>query len=124
TKNAMRSFVEKAADLLDKRIHLLIIDLFPPSKRDPQGIHGAIWDDIAGQPYSLPAGKPLTLAAYVSDLSIRAYVRQLAVGDAMPDMPLYLEPNGLVHVPQESTYTTAFAAMPARWRRVLEQPAR
>ncbi|HLW65188.1 MAG TPA: DUF4058 family protein [Gemmataceae bacterium] len=124
TKNAMRSFIEKAADLLNKQIHLLIIDLFPPTKRDPQGIHAAIWDDVAGQDYTLPSGKPLTLAAYVSDLSIRAYVRQVAVGDAMPEMPLYLEPNGLVHVPLEATYQTAFAAMPARWRRVLELPGK
>ena len=37
SRNAMRSFVEKAAELLDKRVHLLIIDLLPPGPRDPQG---------------------------------------------------------------------------------------
>jgi hypothetical protein len=35
-------------------------------------------------------------------------------------MPLFLEPNGCVPVPLESTYQTTFAAMPRRWRRVLE----
>src|SRR5437763_5036224 len=29
-RHAIRSFVEKAAELLDRRIHLLIVDLFPP----------------------------------------------------------------------------------------------
>jgi len=27
-------------------VHLLLIDLFPSSKRDPQGIHQAIWDQF------------------------------------------------------------------------------
>jgi hypothetical protein len=35
-------------------------------------------------------------------------------------MPLYLEPGGYVLVPLEQTYTAAFAALPRRWRTVLE----
>lgn len=35
-------------------------------------------------------------------------------------MPLYLEPDRYVMTPLEQTYATAFAAMPLRWRRVLE----
>ena len=34
---AVRSFVEKAAELLEKRIHLLIFNVLPPGARDPQG---------------------------------------------------------------------------------------
>ena len=41
-----------------------VLDLQPPTSRDPQGIHGAIWDEVAGLPYIRPADKPLTLAAY------------------------------------------------------------
>src|SRR5262249_13034288 len=119
-RNALRSFVEKAAELLDQRIHLLIVDLLPPGPRDPQGIHAAIWEEIAGQEYVPPAGKPLTLAAYETALTVRAYVRHIGVGDPLPDMPLFLEPNGCVQVPLEATYQAAFAAMPRRWRRVLE----
>jgi hypothetical protein len=122
-RNALRSFVEKAAELLDQRIHLLIVDLLPPGRRDPHGIHAAIWEEIAGQEYVPTAGKPLTLAAYESALTVRAYVRHIAVGDPLPDMPLFLEANGCVQVPLEATYQTAFAAMPRRWRRVLEAKA-
>lgn len=122
-RNAMRSFIEKAAELLDQRVHLLIIDLFPPGPRDPHGIHAAIWDEIAAQEYALPADKPLTVAAYETALTVRAYVRHVAVGDPLPDMPLFLEPNGCVQAPLEATYQTAFAAMPRRWRRVLEPGA-
>ena len=48
SRAALRSFVEKSAQLLDQRIHLLILDLHPPGSFDPQGIHGAIWEEIAG----------------------------------------------------------------------------
>src|SRR5262249_31510031 len=110
-------------ELLDKRIHLLIVDLFPPGRRDPQGIHGEIWDEIAGQEYVAPKDKPLTLAAYESGLTIRAYVVHAAVGDVLADMPLFLEPEKAVEAPLEATYNAAFAEVPRRWRRVLEAPA-
>lgn len=122
SRNALRAFVEKSASLLDKQIHLLILDLFPPGRRDPQGIHGAVWDEIADQQYAAPADKPLTLVAYESALSVRAYVVHLAVGDVLTDMPLFLEPRKAVEVPLEATYQAAFAEVPRRWRRVLEAP--
>lgn len=34
--------------------------------------------------------------------------------------PLYLEPDGYVLVPLESTYGRAFDALPKRWRSVVE----
>jgi len=120
TRNAFRSFVEKAAELLNQHVHLLFIDLLPPGHHDPHGIHAAIWDDIAGQEYLPPEEKPLTLVSYETALTLRAYVRPVAVGDPLPEMPLFLEPNGCVQVPLEATYQTAFALMPRRWRRVLE----
>ncbi len=120
-RNAMRSFVEKAAELLDQRVHLLIVDLFPPGPRDPNGIHAAIWEEIAGKAVVPPSGQPLTAAAYETALTVRAYVCPFAVGDSLPEMPLFLEPNGCVQVPLEATYQAAFTAMPQRWRRVLER---
>jgi hypothetical protein len=124
THNAMRAFVEKAAELLDKRIHLLIIDLLPPGRHDSHGIHAAIWDEIAGQEYAPPAGKPLTVAAYETALTVRAYVEPFSVGSTLADMPLFLEPNGCVSAPLGPTYEAAFNAMPRRWRTVLERTER
>lgn len=120
TRNGPRSFVEKAAELLDKRVNLLILDLHPPGPRDPQGIHDAIWQELANQEYSLPGNKPLILAAYESGLTVRAYVRPAAVGEVLTDMPLFLEPGAHVVIPLEATYQAAFDAVPKRWRRVLE----
>jgi hypothetical protein len=122
SRNAVRSFVEKTSFLLEKGVHLLILDLHPPGPRDPNGIHGLIWDDVAGQSYAAPADKPLTLAGYESDLSIRAYVQPAASGDVMPDMPLFLRPRGHVDVPLEATYAAAWKAVPRRWRDVIDPP--
>lgn len=119
-RKAFQDFVDKAANLLDKQIHLLILDLLPPAKRDPQGIHGAIWEELTGQEYTAPPDKPLTLAAYESDLTVRAYVEPAAVGDALADMPLFLEPGAHVLAPLEATYQAAWRAVPRRWQRVLE----
>jgi hypothetical protein len=120
-RNPLRAFVRKAAELLDNGIHLLIVDLFPPGRRDPEGLHNEIWQEIAGEEYSPPADKPLTLVAYDAGNAIRAYVVQAAVGDALTDMPLFLEPDQAVMIPLEATYNAAFAEVPRRWRRVLEE---
>lgn len=122
SKNAMRAFVLKACELLEHRIHLLILDPFPPGPRDPAGVHGLIWDEVEDDTFALPADKPLTFVAYESDLITRAYVETLVAGDALPEMPLFLEPDGCVTVPLEATYRAAFDVQPRRWRDVLQPP--
>ncbi len=117
---AWRAFVEKAAELLEKRVHLLILDLHPPGRRDPHGIHAAIWEEISGEEAAAHSEKPLTLASYESGLTVRFFVERFGVGDVLPDMPLFLEPGAHVSVPLEKTYGAAFAALPRRWRAVLE----
>ena len=112
--------VEKSADLLRQGVHLLVIDLFPPGKRDPQGIHKAIWDQIEEEELELPAGKPLTLASYEAGPEYVAYVEFIGVGDELPQMPLFLKPGIYVPSPLEATYQAAWQAVPRRWRRVLE----
>src|SRR6202034_3515189 len=53
-RHALRSFVEKAYELLRKEISLRVVDLFPPWRRDPQGMHKAIWDELQEEPFELP----------------------------------------------------------------------
>lgn len=120
SRHALRAFVDKACELLEHRIHLLIVDPFPATPRDPNGIHAAIWEEVEDKSFTLPADKPLMLVSYECGPTTRAHISALAVGDPLPDMPLFLEPGGHVLVPLESTYQTAFAAMPRRWRTVLE----
>ena len=122
---ALRAFVEKTIDFLRQGIHLLVIDILPPTVRDPQGMHKAIWDEIEEEPFELPPGKPLTLAAYVAgDLLTgsepTAYVELIGVGDTLPDMPAYLDRSGYVPVPLEATYQEAWATCPADLRELVE----
>jgi len=119
SQNALRKFVEKAAGALFQGYHLLILDLIPPGPRDRQGIHGAIWEEIEDDTYRAPRDKPLTLAAYSADEATRAYVEPIAVGDRLPDMPLFLTPDACVHVPLEATYQAAWEGVPRRWQSVL-----
>ena len=117
--NAFRAFVQKACELMDQRIHLLLLDPFPPGQRDPNGIHSAIWEQFTDEPFELPPEKPLTMVAYEADLTTRAYIETVAVGDALPDIPLFLAPGLYVLVPLEATYQAAWDTVPARWQRVI-----
>src|SRR5205085_10336538 len=53
TRHALNAFVTKAAELLEKQVHLLVLDVLPPGRRDPDGIRACIWEGIAGQEYGL-----------------------------------------------------------------------
>lgn len=119
-RHAFRALVEKACELLEHRIHLTIVDPFPPGRRDPNGVHGAIWEEVEDELFELPKDRPLTLVAYECDLTTRAYIETMRVGERLPDMPLFVEPHAHVMVPLEATYDIAFEGLPRRWGRVLE----
>ena len=57
SRTALRTFVRKSAELFWKGIHLLVVDVFPPSVRDPQGIHGAIWEEVRGPSVRVARGE-------------------------------------------------------------------
>jgi len=119
SKAALRSFVDKAVAFLRQGVHLLVIDLFPPTARDPQGLHKAIWDEILEEPFALPPGRPLTLASYsAGDVKV-ACVEPVAVGDPLPDMPLFIEPERYVTAPLEATYDLTWNACPAPFREAV-----
>src|SRR4051812_20025742 len=125
SRSALRSFVEKSFEFLSKGVNLLVIDLFPPTPRDPQGIHKAIFDELEEQPFELAPDKPLTLAAYVAaDLLVgaptTAYVEPVGVADTLPDMPAYLERRHWTPVPLEATYQSAYASCPEDMRILVE----
>jgi hypothetical protein len=119
SRSALRSFAEKAVGLLRQGVHLLIVDLFPPTPRDPHGIHKAIWDEIHEEPFALPPDKPLILASYSAGLVKVAYVEPVAVGDELPEMPLFLEAELYIPSPLESTYQTTWSACPAEFQEAV-----
>ncbi len=119
-RGAFRDFVEKTTEMLRKGIHVLVVDLFPPTPRDPFGIHKAIWDEIVEEVFVFPEGKDRILASYETGLERVAYVEPIAVGDAMPDMPLFLTHGLHVTVPLEATYRATWEVSPEELRTAVE----
>lgn len=117
----LRRFLDKAIAALDHGIHLLIVDLYPPTKRDPQGVHGVIWYEITGEEYKAPPGKLLTQVAYLADVPERAYIEPLAVGDELSSlMPLFLSDELYVNAPLNETYTQAYQSTAPPVRKILD----
>src|SRR5262245_8632724 len=82
------SFVGKAVELLELGVHVLLPDLLHPSRHDPRGLHGAIWNFFDEGPYDLPLAEPLTLASYRAGPAVKVYLEHLAVGGVLIEMPL------------------------------------
>jgi len=122
SRSEFRAFIQKSADLIRQGVHLLVVDLFPPGKRDPQGVHKALWDEFVEEDLELPPDKPLTLASYDAGPEHVAYVEFVAVGDALPDMPLFLKPQRYVPAPLEATYQTTWHVFPAALKGLLQGP--
>jgi len=93
---------------------MLNSDLLPPEyyamAEQQAGLFGP--DVLTRQEYPKP-DKSLTLAAYESGpdgTSTRAYVQPIAIGDYLPNMPLFLKSNAQVLLQLEASYERAFAA--------------
>jgi len=71
-------------------------------------------------PFSLPSDKPLTVAAYAVGTETVAYVEPVAVGDVLPEMPIFLTAERYVPCPLETTYQTAWEQFPAPLKEPLE----
>ncbi|CAN5529739.1 hypothetical protein BH10PLA2_BH10PLA2_28820 [soil metagenome] len=120
SRHAIRSFVEKAADIIMKGVNLLVVDLFPPTPRDPQGIHKAIWDELGDEPFALPADKRLTIASYTGgDLPV-AYVEPIGIGDPLPSLPIFLSETRYIPAPLESSYEQTWSAFPVQLKQLID----
>ncbi len=113
---AIRKFVDMSVDLLRNGIHLLIVDLLPPTPRDPQGLHQLIWSEVEADDFRLPRGKPLTLVSNCSGFPRTAFIDPLAVGDKLPEMPAFLDTQTYVRVPLDETYAATWKLCPGELR--------
>ena len=119
SRHAFRSFLGKAIAALDGGIHLLLIDIHPPGPRDPQGIHGALLNEIGTENYALDGAHPLTSVAYVGGTVIEAFVAHFSIAEQIPQMPLFLTNENYVQVPLEACYMAAWEDVPECYQRVL-----
>ena len=120
-----RAFVERTHGFLSAGVNVLVVDLLPPGRHDPHGIHKAIWVEVEVTSFELTPDRPLTLAAYVAaglstDRALTAYVEPFAVGAVLPDMPAFLGSDRYVPVTLERTYQAAWDTCPADMRYLVE----
>jgi hypothetical protein len=104
-ERAFRQFVDKVVDFVAKGVHVLVIDLFPPTPRDPDGTHAAVWDHLGPVRFRLPGPGLRTLASYEAGSVVTAFAETVAVGEPLPDMPLFLVEGGHVKVPPSNGRT-------------------
>ena len=113
-------FLDKLNDALERGIHLLVVDVHPPSSHDPRGIHAAFWELRSADAHGVSTEEPLGLSAYRCDRATSAYFEPLAVGAPLPEMPIFLTPDFYVNVPLERTYAESWRGVPNRWKQVIE----
>lgn len=114
SSSAVKDFVDKVDALLLAGVHVVVLDLFPPTRRDPAGLHALIVERYGGDPYEPPADKPLTLSSFavVPRDETTTYIEPAAVGDVLFPMPLFLTAGFYVDLPLEETYMATWAACP------------
>jgi hypothetical protein len=122
SRPAFTEFLEKSLGYIDAGVHLMVVDLFPPTKRDPHGLHRAIWDHYETEDlqFEFTGGKDRILASYDAGRVKGAYVEPVTVGDSMPDMPLFLVEGMHIRVPLESTYQATWSALPKPMQMYVE----
>jgi Protein of unknown function (DUF4058) len=125
-------FNEKVLSLLQLGKHFLMIDVLPPGKADPRGMHAALWESAFGETVGVTSEEPIGCVAYhaerdydVVDLHVKrffptAYFERCSLVGPLPTMPLFLTDKMYVNVPLTDTYAAAFKGVPERWKKKLE----
>jgi hypothetical protein len=122
----VESFCDKVSQFLEAGKHFLMIDVLPPGKHDPRGMHAAFWDYAYGETDGVTPEEPFGSAAYRVDFMDNGspyptgYFQPFGCHGPLPDMPLFLTPERYINVPLDSTYETAWRGVPDRWKKVLE----
>ncbi len=90
--------------------------------RQVDGIHKVIWDRLHDEPFSLPPDKPLTVVAYAAGPETSSYVEPVAVGDVVPEMPVFLTADRYAPCPLAAAYQIAWEQFPGPLKEPLESP--
>lgn len=124
-QRAFEQLVGQAVRFLRNDVSLLMVDLFAPTIRDPRGLPGAIWAEV-NESFNPAMDKRLTVASYMTGHpSGRStpclFLEPVEVGDLLPNMPAFLEPDAYVLVPLEPAYLRAWESCPPSMRELVER---
>ncbi|NLX96756.1 MAG: hypothetical protein GXY83_11315 [Rhodopirellula sp.] len=91
-----------------------------PTSKNVPGRAKLIWNEITDDSFELPSGRARALVSYETSDERAATIEPVAVGDALPDMPLFL--SNRLHIPAslESTGQARWAVTPQALREAVE----
>ncbi len=117
-------FAGKVAEFLRTGVHVLVIDILPPTPSAPNGMHAAIWSrldrDATDDP--LPVGRPFLIAGYQAKRKPVAYLDAVGLGQPLPAGPLFLDDKTwFVEVPLEESYMETYRRLPAYLKELLQR---
>ena len=110
-------FLTKNADHLAAGIHLLLVDLHPPGRTDPAGLHAAFWEFVTGDQPAAPgvaADAPLMQFSYRAGRPLNAFLQPAAPGDDLARMPLFLSAEAYLETPLPEGYADAVDTLPEK----------
>lgn len=112
---------KKSASMIHDEINLMVIDPFPPTPRDPDGIANLIWREIdATRQLEFSAARPLVTTSFQANPAPIAHFNCFSVGALIPPMPIFLIEDRYVMLPLEETYQKVWSALPVPIRRIFE----
>lgn len=119
SRTRLRQFVDKATQLLEEGVHLVVIDLFPTGSLCADGLHALLWEQWTGE--QAPAAGPgdRLCVGYQSGTSVRAFAEYVRVAEPLPSVPLFLNEDWYVPLPLEETYASVWSTYPAPWQAVV-----
>ncbi len=109
---ALNALVESISRAITGRVHVLLVDLFPPGAHDPSGVLHAVWLALGEEIDEPPADRPLMAASIDSGPIPASYAEPIAIGEILPEMPVFLEPSVYIPAPLEASYQSAWDALP------------
>lgn len=122
-RDAVTMFVDKIVATLRAGIHVVVLDLIPPTPLVDRGFHAAISRAFHSRRMETdfqPTDRPVALLSYcAAGRQIPAYLEFLSVGEELPEMPLFLTTERYVNLPLAETYTATYRGLsPVDRRRI------
>jgi hypothetical protein len=112
-------FTRKVCESVDAGVHVVVIDVLPPTRRDRGGIHAAVMKALGEAQVTRRGGR--AFASYRAGPRLAVQAEQIAVGDRVPNLPLFLTPDESVELPLAATYAAAYRGVPGCWKEAIER---
>ncbi len=126
SKYEIQRLIEKSVALIQAGVNLLIIDPFPPTARDPNGLPALVWEQLNGESaFKLPSDQTRTVSSYQAEPAWerKAYIEPLEVGEPLPNIPLFIVDHRYIQLPLEDSYLETWSKLPRQVQSAVEHPA-